>query len=96
MVADGDGVRANMTASWLAQMAWEVYVLEDGVDGESLVVEAVYPDRPHPNPAPRAGAYKRPYEGTDNPASAIQAYLDWEYGLVAQLERDGTHGFRVI
>ena len=46
--------------------------------------------------APRAKAYKRPYEGTDNPASAMQAYLDWEYGLVAQLERDGTHGFRVI
>jgi len=26
----------------------------------------------------------------------MQAYLDWEYGLVAQLERDGTHGFRVL
>ena len=23
-------------------------------------------------------------------------YLDWEFGLVAQLGRDGTHGFRVI
>jgi rhodanese-related sulfurtransferase len=40
--------------------------------------------------------YKRPYEGTDNDAQAMQAYLDWEYGLVAQLERDGTHGFHVI
>ena len=40
--------------------------------------------------------YKRPYEGTDNPQSAMQAYLDWEYGLVAQLERDATHHFRVI
>jgi hypothetical protein len=26
----------------------------------------------------------------------MNAYLEWEYGLVAQLERDGTHGFRVI
>jgi hypothetical protein len=26
----------------------------------------------------------------------MQAYLDWEYGLVAQLGRDGTHGFRVL
>jgi len=26
----------------------------------------------------------------------MQAYLDWEYGLVAQLDRDGTHGFRVL
>jgi rhodanese-related sulfurtransferase len=40
--------------------------------------------------------YRRPYEGTDVDPSVMQAYLDWEYGLVAQLERDGTHGFRVI
>jgi hypothetical protein len=40
--------------------------------------------------------YKRPYEGTDNAAAAMQAYLDWEFGLVAQLARDGTHGFRVL
>jgi len=40
--------------------------------------------------------YRRPYEGTDNPAAAMQAYLDWEYGLVEQLKRDGTHGFVVI
>jgi hypothetical protein len=26
----------------------------------------------------------------------MQAYLDWEYGLVAQLARDGTHRFRVL
>jgi hypothetical protein len=26
----------------------------------------------------------------------MQAYLDWEHGLVAQLERDGTHRFRVL
>jgi hypothetical protein len=26
----------------------------------------------------------------------MQAYLDWEFGLVEQLGRDGTHHFRVI
>ena len=26
----------------------------------------------------------------------MQAYLDWEHGLVAQLKRDGTHGFTVL
>ncbi|WP_240648163.1 rhodanese homology domain-containing protein [Pararobbsia silviterrae] len=46
--------------------------------------------------SPRIDRYRRPYEGTDNPREAMQGYLDWEYGLVAQLERDGTHGFRVI
>lgn len=40
--------------------------------------------------------YRRPYEGTDNAAAAMQAYLDWEFGLVEQLRRDGTHGFFVI
>jgi rhodanese-related sulfurtransferase len=46
--------------------------------------------------SPPIDMYKRPYEGTDSPAAAMQAYLDWEYGLVEQLNRDGTHGFRVL
>ena len=46
--------------------------------------------------SPPIDRYRRPYEGTDNPREAMQAYLDWEFGLVAQLGRDGTHGFRVI
>jgi hypothetical protein len=40
--------------------------------------------------------YRRPYEGTTVEPAAMQAYLDWEYGLVAQLERDGTHHFQVL
>jgi rhodanese-related sulfurtransferase len=88
--ADDLGSRADMTASWLAQMGWDVYVLDGGFDG-----------RWRPSPARSAaargqGRYKRPYEGTDNRAAAMQAYLDWEYGLVDQLARDGTHGFFVI
>lgn len=46
--------------------------------------------------SPRVDRYRRPYEGTDNASAAMQAYLDWEYGLVEQLKRDGTHHFRVI
>ena len=45
---------------------------------------------------PRSDRYRRPYEGTDNPREAMQGYLDWEFGLVEQLGRDGTHGFFVI
>jgi len=45
---------------------------------------------------PRTDRYRRPYEGTDAPREAMQAYLDWEFGLVAQLGRDGTHHFTVI
>ncbi len=40
--------------------------------------------------------YRRPYEGTDNPVAAMEAYLEWEYGLVEQLARDASHGFVVI
>ena len=46
--------------------------------------------------SPRIDRYRRPYEGTDSPHEAMQAYLNWEFGLVEQLARDGTHGFRVI
>ena len=45
---------------------------------------------------PRTDRYRRPYEGTDNATAAMQAYLDWEFGLIAQLDRDGTHAFRVV
>jgi rhodanese-related sulfurtransferase len=208
VLVDQDGVRANMTASWLAQMAWEVWVL-DGVDasefsetgqpmaavaapegpiaaisplqlaqslrsevaGSTAVLDltgsANYVKRHIPGawfvlrselaqavaqipPAQRyvltcgssrlaryaaadlarlTGAevrvleggtqawieadltleagetrlasqrndrYRRPFEGTGHSHAAMQAYLDWEFGLVEQLERDGTHGFHVI
>jgi rhodanese-related sulfurtransferase len=91
LLADDAGVRADMTASWLAQMGWEVFVLEGGFDG--LLETGTGVTIP---PSDRTRRYRRPYEGTDSPASAMQAYLDWEYGLVAQLERDATHGFFVI
>jgi rhodanese-related sulfurtransferase len=202
VVSDTDGVRANMTASWLAQMAWDVYVA-DGIDaadlteagtpriqlppvppsktvsaadlgawlaeGNTVVVDltrhAVFrkghipgawflirslllesmPNLPKAQrtvvtcpdgilsrfvapelagkvkadvyvldggtaawtaaghqleagearlASPPIDRYRRPYEGTEVPDSAMQAYLDWEFGLVAQLERDGTHHFK--
>ena len=213
VLADTDGVRANMTASWLAQMAWDVYVL-DGMQpqdfNETGVWQAALPPRPEvPSvnathlasllkqaaPAqdtividlgrhaqyvqghipgayyvlrsqikqalaqlpkasrvvltcpdgvmagfafesflqaysevasqtqvlvleggtqawreaglalekgpthlvsPPLDRYKRPYEGTDSAREAMQGYLDWEFGLVEQLGRDGTHHFWVL
>ncbi|WP_338831152.1 rhodanese-like domain-containing protein [Bradyrhizobium sp. 27S5] len=91
VLSDDKSIRADMTASWLAQMGWEVYALEGGYDGP-LEKE---PPRVVPRPDP-AHRYRRPYEGTDVAEKAMQAYLDWEYGLVEQLRRDGTHGFYVI
>jgi rhodanese-related sulfurtransferase len=91
LLSDDKGVRADMTASWLAQMGWEVYVLEGGYDGAL----EVGPPKVVPKPDPQH-RYRRPYEGTEASRDAMQAYLDWEYGLVEQLRRDGTHGFFVI
>ena len=201
VLADDRGVRAHMSASWLAQMGWEVYVLDGGFDGELAkgpwrAALPALPDTPTltavqlqarlgevtvvdlgPSPAFRRGhipgawfairsrladaltqlppdreivltspdgalarlaaddlaaltgratavleggtaawiaahlpledgfslaasepedVYRRPYEGVDNAAEAMQAYLDWEFGLVDQLARDGAHGFYVI
>ncbi len=204
VLADSDGVRANMTASWLAQMAWDVYVLDDlspaqfsdrgewvaplpripqiksiaaaellslQKKGATVVIDlakhaqyvkghipgALYVLRSQFKKAlgliPRSAQYvltcsdgvqssfaapeiesllgsevsvlhggnkawvaagypleqgatqllsepidryKRPYEGTDNAHAAMQAYLDWEFGLVEQLGRDGTHHFWVL
>jgi rhodanese-related sulfurtransferase len=91
LLTDNMGVRADMTASWLAQMGWETYVLDGGYD---RALECTPPQAlPKPDPSHR---YRRPYEGTDVDARAMQAYLDWEYGLVEQLRRDATHGFLVI
>jgi len=91
LLTDDRGVRADMTASWLAQMGFETYVLEGGYDGALELGPPVV--LPKPDPSQR---YRRPYEGTDVDARAMQAYLDWEYGLVEQLRRDATHGFFVI
>lgn len=205
VLVDDDGVRANMTASWLAQMNWEVFVVDDTTLQHVAAVgawQAPLPDVPAvPSLSPQALAqrlkettppkvldlsrhadyvqghipgawlvqrsrlheavtrippagdwvitcnngklaafaacelqamvdgtvkvldggnqawrkaglaletehrreasppidrYRRPYEGTDNAHEAMQAYLDWEFGLVDQLARDGTHGFFVI
>jgi len=206
VLADDDGVRASMTASWLAQMGWEVYVVDPAPDASRYVAgpwQRAQPEAPAaetidaatlagwlaagdgatqvldftsgvnylkahipgawfalraqlaaalqavPRPqryvftcgssllarfaahdaraltdlpvyvleggtaawtaagqptesgetrlaSPRIDRYRRPYEGTDAPREAMQAYLDWEFGLVEQLGRDGTHGFRVI
>ncbi|HKO51035.1 MAG TPA: rhodanese-like domain-containing protein, partial [Polyangiaceae bacterium] len=59
VLTDELGARAEMTASWLAQMAWEVYVLDDSSEQRSAGQDsAALP------PRASRGRYKRPYEGT--------------------------------
>jgi rhodanese-related sulfurtransferase len=46
--------------------------------------------------SPAIDRYKRPYEGTDSTREAMQAYIDWELKLVAQMAADGINRFRVV
>ncbi len=90
--------------STLAHLAWleasqfashPVHLLAGGTDAwiaQGFQIDSIDPKYASP-PTDR---YRRPYEGTDASPAAMQAYLDWEHGLVEQLDRDGTHGFRVI
>ena len=96
IVTSGDGVLASFFAPELAATTGaRVSVLAGGTDGWTAAGGALRSGGEHLTMRP-IDVYKRPYEGTDIDARAMQAYLDWEYGLVAQLERDGTHGFHVI
>jgi len=72
-----------------------VFLLQDGTAGWINAQLPLEEGETH-LASPRIDRYRRPYEGTDNPREAMQAYLDWEFGLVDQLARDGTHGFHVI
>ncbi|MGO3987332.1 rhodanese-related sulfurtransferase [Pseudomonas sp. SAS7] len=72
-----------------------VYVLEGGTARWIAAGKPLESGETHLAVA-RTDRYRRPYEGTDNPREAMQGYLDWEFGLIAQLERDGTHGFNVL
>ncbi len=73
----------------------QVFLLQDGTAGWINAQLPLQAGETH-LASPRIDRYRRPYEGTDNPKEAMQAYLDWEFGLVDQLARDATHGFHVI
>ncbi|MGA5761885.1 rhodanese-like domain-containing protein [Nonomuraea bangladeshensis] len=88
-----DGVLARFAAADLRRLTpAPVFSLDGGTAAWREPVESG-PGRYAVEPADR---YLRPYEGTDNARTAMEAYLTWEYGLVEQLERDGTHHFRVV
>ncbi|NHN88838.1 rhodanese-like domain-containing protein [Acetobacter conturbans] len=92
-----DGVSARFTAARLASSGQKVRVLEGGTQNWQAAGHPLERGLTHENSLSQPiDVYKRPYEGTDNGHAAMQAYLDWEFGLVAQLERDGTHGFNVL
>jgi rhodanese-related sulfurtransferase len=96
VLSSRDGKQATFAAAELPQITGtEVAVLLEGTEGWARSGRPLHTG-PDGILSPPVDVYRRPYEGTDVDREAMQAYLEWEYGLVAQLARDGTHGFRVL
>jgi rhodanese-related sulfurtransferase len=96
VVTCGSGLLARFAVADLQALTGKpVFLLEGG--NAAWVAEGLPVETGERHLAvPRSDRYRRPYEGTDNPRQAMQGYLDWEFGLVEQLAKDGTHGFKVI
>jgi rhodanese-related sulfurtransferase len=91
-----DGALASFAAAEFEELTEQTpRVLEGGTQAWIAAGLPLETGLQQPASAPE-DVYRRPYEGTDNPKEAMQAYLDWEFGLVEQLRRDGAHGFYVI
>jgi rhodanese-related sulfurtransferase len=94
LVSECPGPAQLAAATLPAPWAGRAVVLEGG---KAAWREAGLPLEPGPGDQLSApDAYRRPYEGTAVDHATMQAYIDWELGLVAQLERDATHGFFVL
>ncbi len=93
-MTSADGMLARFAAAGVPA-GTEVLVLAGGTTGWARSGRPL-DSGPAAMLSPVIDVYRRPCEGTGVDTGAMQAYLDWEYGLVAQLERDGTHGFRVL
>lgn len=96
VVTCGSSLLARFAAAELLQQQLKqaVYVLEGG--NQAWVKQNLPLEHSPQLASPLIDRYRRPYEGTDNSSQAMQDYLDWEFGLVQQLQHDGTHGFFVI
>jgi rhodanese-related sulfurtransferase len=94
VLTSADGTLARFAAAD-APAGTQVLVLAGGTTGWERSGRPLE-SGPATTLSPVIDVYRRPYEGTGVHPGAMQAYLDWEYGLVGQLERDGTHGFRVL
>jgi rhodanese-related sulfurtransferase len=88
VLADDDLTRATMTASWLLEMGWETYVLDEGVSQGPFE----YGNTELSLNSPQVVL---PYDPGDAHIArqAMQEYLDWEVALVDQYDRDDLAQF---
>ena len=91
-----DGLLSRVAAAQAEQvLGRDVQVLAGGTNAWKAALQPMETGESH-LASPPIDRYKRPYEGTDSGQQAMQAYLDWEFGLVEQLRKDGTHHFWVL
>lgn len=96
VVTSDDGLLAKLVATELSDfIEQQVYVLTDGTNGWINSGRALEAGESH-LASKAIDRYQRPYEGLDASTEAMQAYLDWEFGLIEQLKRDGTHHFQPL
>lgn len=90
-----DGTLAHLAARDLQELhfAPEILVLEGGT---TAWCKAGFPVAQGMERAVSEAddVWDRPYLSPEAPRRAKQAYLEWEYGLVAQIQRDGTAKYR--
>ena len=93
VLADGDGIGATMTTSWLIQMGWDACVLEPGWLDEAQLVESATDETAA---AIRSRQPPLPYDPTDAEVAraAMEAYLVWEVALPDQYACDDLVEFR--
>jgi rhodanese-related sulfurtransferase len=86
VLVDDTGVRATMTASWLAQMGWEdVYVLQDGLSGAALE------DGPHRPRIPGLDAIFCDLIGPDELSAALTGGAAAVLDLATSVEYKKSH-----
>jgi rhodanese-related sulfurtransferase/predicted metal-dependent enzyme (double-stranded beta helix superfamily) len=91
-----DGVLASLAAPELAALTdRQIRVLVGGTDAWRAAGRALTAGEEHMTDAP-IDAWYRPYDRTHGAEAAMNAYLNWEIGLVAQIARDGDARFRYL
>ncbi len=96
VLVDHDGIGATMTASWLIQMGWEVWLAEPNWLSERQNLATGSDDEAEA--ARRSRQPPLPYDPVDTDVArlAMQAYLDWEVALPEQYAQDDLVAFRLL
>jgi len=92
-----DGVSAHLTAREVKEFSEvvSVKVLEGGT--RAWVEAGLQTTNGMERPISEVNdLYYKPYEHTDATEEDMRAYLDWEVGLMEQIERDGSAKYRVF